>query len=106
MIQLHGQRNDKGLVTRNVRITGKRWHNHLEAEIRIGDEGNQVSSWPLADLGERWSDKSIGDNNISVPSFIFSGAPNFHHSRTKLGTKVRIWDPKPRYPRDGCRIKR
>ena len=26
------------------------------------------------------------NNDIGVPSFILSGAPFFHHSRTKLGT--------------------
>jgi len=29
-------------------------------------------------------------NNIRVPSFILSGAPNFHHSRTKPGTGSRF----------------
>jgi hypothetical protein len=31
-------------------------------------------------------------NDIAVPSFILSGAPNFHHSGTKLGTGVRHED--------------
>jgi hypothetical protein len=30
------------------------------------------------------------NNYIRVPSFILSGAPNFRHSRTKVGTKARV----------------
>ena len=40
----------------------------------------------MASAAERISQIYRRNDDIGVPGFILSGAPNFHHFRTKLGT--------------------
>jgi hypothetical protein len=60
MIKLQGQRNGEEQVARNVRITGKRWHNHLNAEIAIDDYGARIPPRLSRTMEEGWSDKFTG----------------------------------------------